>query len=128
MLSLAPATGLRRRLAHLFRLHPRRLLVAPAVARPERSAPDRARVRVDGMVCTACAARTRVAFRGVAGVRDVTVDLDGGSAELQYAPGYEPQAVDLQRALDRVVVGVGARRMLARVARRRGRADRGVPS
>lgn len=110
-----------RRPARLLRLHLRRLLVVPRVAAVQAveavgPAPARVSVRVDGMVCTACAARTGAAFRRVHGVRDVAVDLDAGIAELTVDAGRALSARDLQRALDGVVIARPARRLLARTA------------
>ncbi|MDA1004485.1 MAG: heavy metal-associated domain-containing protein, partial [Chloroflexi bacterium] len=117
MFTLARTSPLRG-LAHLLRLHPRRLALAPTIAAYESAGPDRARVRVDGMVCAACAARTSVALGRVDGVRDVTVDLEAGSAMFRYEAGHPPAVAELQRALDTVVVAAPARRVLARWADR----------
>ena len=98
-----------------LRLHPRRLVIVPSVAALERTAAGSSRVRVDGMVCAACAARTRAAFARVNGVSEVRVDLDAGIAELRFEADT-PARVALQRALDAVVVAKPARRLLARLA------------
>ncbi len=98
------------------RVHPRRLLAAPRVELAEGS------IRVDGMVCGVCAARTRAALASVTGVEDASVDLDGGVARLRLAPGQSADRdleAALQRAVERVVVGMGARRWVERAVRGR---------
>jgi len=98
------------------RLHPRRLLVAPRVDVLEGGA-----LRVDGMVCAVCAARTRAALASVSGVESADVDLEAGTARLRLAPGASVDRADLeamlQRALDGVVVGLGMRCRLERITR-----------
>jgi len=100
-----------------IRLHVRRMVVVPAVTAIEPVAPGHARVRVDGMVCAACAVRTEAAFRRVAGVRSARADLDAGVLELRHDPAHAPAPADLRRALDAVVVAMPVRRLLARLAR-----------
>src|SRR5690606_37900357 len=85
-------------------LRPRRLLTAPRV-RMLRIEGNRATVAVDGLVCSACAMRTRSALCAVPGVEDATVDLETGRAEVSLREGYEDlDAGTLQRAVDRVVI------------------------
>ncbi|HEX6940277.1 MAG TPA: heavy metal translocating P-type ATPase [Longimicrobiales bacterium] len=84
------------------------------VARPESRAPEAAveaagswmaeggevvRLGVDGMDCANCAAAVEKALRGVAGVRDVRVDLMGGRVTVAYA-GAVARA-ELTRAIAR---------------------------
>ena len=100
------------------RLHPRRLLVAPRVelrVQPASVEGGGGEVLVRGMVCALCAARTRTALAAVPGVEDVRVDLDAGVARLRLASGTRPdRALEaaLQHAVDGVVVGLGARRLI----------------
>ena len=95
-------------------LHLSRLLTAPAV-RPLARGEGRAVVAIDGLVCGLCAARARRALAGVEGVRGVEVDLDRGVAAIEC--GAEgPPASELRAALEGVVIGMGARRWVARLA------------
>ena len=100
------------------RLHPRRLLLAPRVelgvgrAGLEGGGGD---VLVRGMVCALCAARTRTALASVPSVEAVEVDLEAGVARLRLTPGTRLDGAleaALQRAVDGVVVGLGARRLI----------------
>ncbi|UCG85996.1 MAG: heavy-metal-associated domain-containing protein [Gemmatimonadota bacterium] len=67
------------------------------------------RMSVLGMTCSHCKAKVEEALRGLSGVYGVFVDLDGGSAEVDFdgeridtealvaavkASGYEAQVVD----------------------------------
>jgi Cu+-exporting ATPase len=104
-------------------LHPNRLLRAPRVSVVEpldstSVAPKRAKVtlRVDGLVCSVCAARTASALRRVPGVEDARVDLAAGQAHVRLAPGAVADEAGMQRAVERVVVGMRARRWLERAA------------
>jgi len=61
---------------------------------------------VTGMTCGGCAKSVERALRGVAGVAQVTVDLAGGSATVQPAPGEAaPVPSDLISALDNAGFG-----------------------
>lgn len=104
-------------------LHPKRLLRAPRVSVVEplgdasaASGPPEVALRVDGLVCSVCAARTASALRRVPGVEDARVDLAAGQAHVRLAPGVVPDEAAMQRAVERVVVGMGARRWLERAA------------
>jgi copper ion binding protein len=48
--------------------------------------PGSATIQVSGMTCEHCAKRVEKALSAVAGVREVTVDLPGGRAEVQFDP------------------------------------------
>lgn len=111
-----------------LRLYPRRLLLAPRVEVEGATAGTRV-LRVHGLACPICAARTRAALASVPGVAAVSVDFAAGTARLRLAAGGAPDRVAseaallraLQAALDRVVVGRGARRWVERaISRRRG--------
>jgi len=103
----------------VFRVHPRRLLVAPRVE-VTWSGPAGAEVAVHGLVCGVCAARTRSALLAVPGVQDACVDLDAGTATLSLAPGARLEAGGMERAmqgaLEHVVLGMAARRIIERIA------------
>ena len=96
------------------RLHPGRLLVAPRVELTP------SEVRVHGMVCAVCAARTRSALESATGVEDAQVDLEAGTVQLRLAPGTRLDGAletALQQAVEAVVIGMGARRWVAGLAR-----------
>ena len=108
-----------RRLLERARVHPHRLLVAPRVQLGAEATAGETGLLVRGMVCGVCAARTRDALASVPGVEAARVDLEGGAARLRLAPGTRPDGAleaALQRAVDGVVVGMGARRWLERAA------------
>lgn len=104
-------------------LHPSRLLRAPRVSVVETLVPtvaetgtSEATLRVDGLVCSVCAARTAASLRRVPGVEDARVDLAGGRAHVRLAPGASVDEAAMRRAVERVVVGMRARRWLERAA------------
>jgi copper chaperone CopZ len=70
-------------------------------------------VRIDGLVCAACAARTRTALERLPGVRAARVDLAHGTATLEFESNeHSINAADLDRALRSVVVGMWFRRLI----------------
>ncbi|GMU41407.1 MAG: hypothetical protein AMXMBFR23_22730 [Chloroflexota bacterium] len=71
-------------------------------------------VRVDGLVCGVCAARTASALRSVPGVEAATVDLAAGRASVRLREGAAPDEAAMQAAVERVVIGMGVRRWLER--------------
>lgn len=79
-------------------------------------AEDGERVALRGVVCSVCAVRTRQALESVPGVASVDVDLASSEARVRYVTGALPNEAALQRALDRVVVGVGIRRWIEHAA------------
>ena len=101
----------------LLAFHPLRLFTVPEV-RVADGSPRRSRLAVDGLVCGVCARRAGRALAGVDGVRKATVDLARGEATIEHELPPDPAA--LQRAIERVVLGMGWRRRLARWARSRG--------
>ena len=103
---------LARLLARLPGMHPSRLATAPAL-RLVAVTPGRATVRIDGLVCGLCAARTQAALAAVVGVEAAAVDLNAGMAEVRYAPGGSIDEGALRRALDSVVVAGTVRRWIA---------------
>ena len=109
---------------HGFRLHLRRLTQAPRVdlasgQRASLGAGERT-LALRGVVCGVCAARTESALTSVPGVESARVDLDGSRAVVRLSPGAEVDAATLQRALEHVVVGMGARRRIEGLAGRLG--------
>lgn len=120
------AGAFRRYARHASRPRLRRFAEAPRVAsvsvRDGGSQGAHADVRLRGVVCGVCAARTESALRSVPGVEAASVDLARSLATLRLSPGAQVNEGELQRALERVVVGLGARRRLERwVSRVRGR-------
>ncbi|MGE3857410.1 MAG: heavy-metal-associated domain-containing protein [Dehalococcoidia bacterium] len=105
-------------LSAALRPHLTRLLVAPRVEVVD-AAPGEVRVAVHGLVCGDCAARTRAALRSVPGVEDACVDLHAASATVALAPGDVDAAAlqaGMQRAVERVVIGMALRRGIQRAA------------
>src|SRR5262249_19180297 len=105
---------------HWLRAHPRRLLTAPKVE----SGVEPNMVVVRGLVCSVCAARTQGALSRVPGVEEASVDLDAGPGTLRLGRGMSLDAPAAQRALERVVVGMNARRAIERVTRAMARRSR----
>jgi len=104
-------------------LHPDRLLRTPRVSVVEplddvsaAPGPSEVTLRVDGLVCSVCAARAASALRRVPGVEEARVDLAAGQAHVRLAPGAVADEAGMQRAVERVVVGMRARRWLERAA------------
>jgi copper chaperone CopZ len=117
----------------MFRILPRRLLIEPqaAVTRLDATA---ATLRIDGLVCTACAARVRRRLERIDGVRSGRVDLDRGEAFVTYDPAFVSHD-ELIAAVEGAVLFPNARRLLATIAasigRRSGSSDpdrRGCPT
>ena len=96
-------------------LHPGRLLVAPHIE-VIAVAEGRAEAVVHGLVCGLCSSRTRAALLRAPGVEAACVDLDTGTARLELARGAAIDVDAMQRSLDRVVIAVRARRLIARIA------------
>jgi copper chaperone CopZ len=94
-------------------VHPLRLATAPAVHVLGSDGATVA-IRIDGLVCGACAARTASALRAVRGVEAARVDLDAGRAEVSVTGEVSEAA--LEDAVGAVVVAPGARRLVARMA------------
>jgi copper chaperone CopZ len=105
-------------------IYPLRLLRAPALRVPA-GGEGTARLAVDGLVCTLCAARTAAALASVPGVRAVRVDLARGGVDVVHdGDGLDVRA--LAEALEAAVLLPRARRMLqafgAALRRGKGRA------
>jgi copper chaperone CopZ len=95
----------------MFRILPRRLLIEPqaAVTRWDATA---ATLRIDGLVCTACATRVRQRLERIEGVRSARVDLDRGEAFVTHDHAA-PEA--LVAAVEGAVLFPKARRLLAAI-------------
>jgi copper chaperone CopZ len=95
----------------MFRILPRRLLIEPqaAVTRWDATA---ATLRIDGLVCTACAARVRRRLERISGVRFARVDLDRGEAFLTHAHAAPEELI---AAVEGAVLFPKARRLLATI-------------
>ncbi len=69
----------------MFRIIPRRLLTEPK-AELVGDTGSTATLRIDGLVCSACASNVRGQLESVPGVCDAHVDLDRGEAIVTYDP------------------------------------------
>lgn len=77
-----------------------------------------ATLRVEGLLCSACAANVRRHLGAVEGVRSAEVDLERGEALVTYDP-ERAAPESLIAAVERAVVLRPARRLLAAVGGRR---------
>jgi copper chaperone CopZ len=77
---------------------------------------ERAVFRIDGLLCSLCAANVRRSLGRVEGVIEARVDLDAGIAQVDYDPDYVSTR-DLKEAIERTVILRPLRRALARLAR-----------
>jgi copper chaperone len=102
----------------MFRLIPHRALIEPKarVARVDETAEGaEATLRIDGLLCSACAANVRRRLERVDGVRSAEVDLERGEAEVSYDPARtSPEA--LVAAVEGAVILRPVRRLLAALA------------
>jgi len=105
----------------MFRLIPHRALSEPKAtvsAVREESGRSTATLRIEGLVCSACAANVERRLRAVSGVESAAVDLDSGEACVVYnAAEASPDA--LVQAVEGAVLFPTARRLLASLRRRR---------
>ncbi|HEY8489688.1 MAG TPA: heavy metal-associated domain-containing protein [Dehalococcoidia bacterium] len=92
---------------------PERIWTVPnARAEPSPAAdPREARVRVEGLVCSACAARVERSLRRVPGVEAARVDLRTGVAAVRRRPDVPDAA--LEAAVRRAALLMPLRRLLA---------------
>jgi copper chaperone CopZ len=96
----------------------RRLLEAPK-AHVEAREGDVTTLRLEGIVCDqVCAVRTKRALAGLPGVRSVRVDHATSTATVE---GGSHDAAVYTKAIEREVAGMGARRIIERVALAAGR-------
>ena len=99
----------------MFRVIPHRLLIEPtaAVVRvAERRDSAVAALRVDGLLCSACAANVRGRLERTAGVFSAQVDLERGTAQVRYDPARTTPR-SLIAAVEGAVVLRSVRRLLA---------------
>ena len=104
----------------MFRVIPKRALTEPRVAgatAETTAAGTTARLRIEGLLCSACAVRVRRHLESVDGVRAALVDLERSEARVDYDPGRTGTA-ELSEAVERAVVLRPARRLLAALSRR----------
>ena len=102
----------------MFRIIPKRALSEPraAIVRLEGAgAGSTATLRIDGLVCSACAARVRRRLERVEGVREARVDLDWGEACVTFDATRATPATFVQ-AIGRAALFRPLRRLLARAA------------
>ncbi len=104
----------------MFRLIPHRLLVEPkaTITRLEAAADStRAILRIDGLLCSACAANVCRALEAVPGVQNASVDLDSALASVTFDPAAaNPEK--LVHAVEGTVIFRPLRRLLARIGQR----------
>ena len=102
----------------MFRIIPHRALIEPraAVASIEAEGGRAiATLRIDGLLCSACAANVRGRLERLEGVSSAEVSLECGVARVDYDPArVTPQA--LVRAVEGAVILRPARRLLAALA------------
>jgi copper chaperone CopZ len=100
----------------MFRLIPHRALIEPraAVIRTEpTNGGSTTTLRIDGLLCSACAANVRGRLERVPGVRSARVDLETGEAAVECDPALAtPEA--LVAAVESAVILRPLRRFLAR--------------
>ena len=99
----------------VFRIIPHRAFIEPraSITSVEATrAGAAATLRIEGLLCSACAASVRRRLEALAGVRGAQVDLERGEARVTYDPTrIAPPA--LAAAVERAVVLRPARRLLA---------------
>ena len=98
-----------------MRVLPHRLFVFPRAGLEASQGPDdgaRTTLRVDGVLCSLCAARTQAALESLPGVRRASVDLDAGRAVVEHDRALAG-APALVKAVESAVVLRPLRRVLA---------------
>ena len=98
-----------------MRVLPHRLFVFPRARLEASQGPDdsaRTTLRVEGLLCSLCAARTQAALELLPGVRRASVDLDVGNATVEHDRALV-EAPALERAVESAVVLRPLRRVLA---------------
>ena len=99
----------------MFRIIPHRAFIEPkasVITVETKGDVAEARLRIEGLLCSACAVNVRRRLEAVDGVRSAHVDLERGEALVSYdAACAAPQA--LTAAVERAVVLRPARRLLA---------------
>ena len=103
----------------MFRIIPHRALIEPKASVTGVAASGGravATLRIEGLLCSACATSVRRHLEAVDGVSDAKVDLERGEAQV----GYDTARTDptsLIAAVDQAVVLRPARRLLAALGR-----------
>ena len=101
------------------RIIPHRALVEPKVSVASSGEADgeaMAVLRIEGLLCSACAANVRARLERLEGVTSAEVDLERGEARVRYDPSAVSTS-DLVTAVEGAVVLRPARRALASLAR-----------
>jgi len=102
----------------MFRIIPHRALTEPKAAVTNVAAEGgeaRATLRIDGLLCSACAANVRGRLERLDGVTGARVDLEHGEAEVTYDPSRATPD-GLVTAVEGAVVLRPLRRLLAKLA------------
>lgn len=102
----------------MFRIIPHRAFIEPKATVVEKGgagAESTATLRIEGLLCSACAINVRRRLERVPGVRSAEVDLERGEARVAYdAARAKPEA--LAAAVEGAVVLRPLRRLLARLS------------
>ena len=103
----------------MFRLIPHRAFVEPRAEVTEiDSEGTTATLRIDGLLCSACAATVRGRLERIEGVRSAEVDLESGRALVTYDPACAtPES--FVAAVDSAVILRPLRRLLAALGGKR---------
>ena len=102
----------------MFRIIPHRAFIEPKASVASTGgagAESTATLRIEGLLCTACAANVRRRLERVAGVRSAEVDLERGEARVAY-DGARATPEALAAAVEGAVILRPLRRVLARLA------------
>ena len=102
-----------------MRVLPHRLFTFPRARVETSRGPDGnacTTLRVEGLLCSVCAARVQSALESLPGVRKVRVDLNGGTAEVEHDRGLAGapalvgavESMVVLRPLRRVVAALGS--------------------
>ena len=103
----------------MFRIIPHRALIEPKASVADVTASGGravATLRIEGLLCSACATSVRRHLEAVDGVSDAKVDLERGEAQVDYDTARTDPA-SLIAAVDQAVVLRPARRLLAALGR-----------
>ena len=114
----------------MFRLIPHRALIEPraeVIAVEGEDGETCATLRIDGLVCSACAANVRGRLERLDGVSSARVDLDRGEALVAYDQARATPG-DLVAAVEGAVVLRPARRLIAALAGHRRRQAEACPT
>ena len=105
----------------MFRVLPHRAFIEPAVSIQRIDKTDvgsKAVLRVDGLLCSLCAANVNGRLEAIEGVHSANVDLEEGSAAIMY-DGERVDTKELISAVEAAIVLKPIRRLLARLGSRR---------